>query len=167
MELGTAVDGVGGFDLRGSVTWSRNRYLQYMVDSVHYGVPGATADYAGNEVAGIPDKFNGVSIAHDIPLGVTLNARLDARGVGDYFLDDANTVSVPGYHTVDLTLALRPVGLRGAATLSGFVTVSNLLDRRFIGSAFTNPDVVNGAPVAYEPGTPRSLIVSLSIGSVR
>ena len=40
-------------------------------------------------------------------------------------------------------------------------------DRRFIGSAFTNPDIVNGAPVAYEPGTPRSLIVSLSIGSVR
>ena len=167
VELGTAVDGVGGFDLRGSVTWSRNRYLQYMVDSVHYGVPGATADYAGNEVAGIPGKFYGVSIAHDIPLGVTLNARLDARGVGDYFLDDANTVSVPGYHTVDLTLALRPVGLRGAATLSGFITMSNLLDRRFIGSAFTNPDIVNGAPVAYEPGTPRSLIVSLSIGSGR
>lgn len=167
VELGTAVDGVGGFDLRGSATWSRNRYLRYVVDSVHYGVPGATANYAGNDVAGIPDKFYGVSIAHDIPLGVTLNARLDARGVGDYFLDDANTVSVPGYHTLDLTLALRPVGLRGAATLSGFVTVSNLLDRRFIGSAFTNPDVVNGAPVAYEPGSPRSVIVSLSIGSGR
>ena len=166
-ELGTAVDGVGGFDLRGSVTWSRNRYVQYVVDSVHYGVPGATANYAGNEVAGIPDKFYGVSIAHDIPLGVTLNVRLDARGVGDNFLDDANTVSVPGYHTLDLTLALRPVGLRGAATLSGFVAVSNLLDRRFIGSAFTNPDIVNGAPVAYEPGTPRSVIVSLSIGSGR
>ncbi len=164
VELGTAVDDVRGFDLRGSITWSRNRYTQYVVDSVHYGVAGATANYAGNEVAGIPDKFYGVSIAHDIPLGVTFNARLDARGVGDYFLDDANSVSVPGYHALDLTLALRPVGLGRGTALSGFVTVANLLDRRFIGSTFTNPDIVNGEAVAYEPGSPRSVIVSLSIG---
>jgi iron complex outermembrane recepter protein len=164
VELGTAVDGVGGFGVRGSVTWSRNRYVEYVVDSVHYGVPGATADYAGNEVAGIPDRFYGVSLGYDIPLGAPLNVRLDARGVGDYFLDDANTVSVPGYQTFDLTLALRPVGVGGPARLSGFVTVSNLLDRRFIGSAFTNPDIVNDVPVAYEPGTPRSVIVSVSIG---
>ena len=164
VELGTAVDGVAGFNLRGSVTWSRNRYLEYVVDSVHYGVPGATANYAGNDVAGLPDKFYGVSIGHDLSLGLPLAARLDARGVGDYFVDDANTVSVPGYQTLDLTLALRPVEMGGAARLSGFVTVSNLLDRRFIGSAFTNPDVVNGAAVAFEPGTPRSVVVSFSIG---
>jgi iron complex outermembrane recepter protein len=167
VELGTAVDGVAGFNLRGSVTWSRNRYLEYVVDSVHYGVPGAMASYAGNDVAGIPDKFYGVSIGHDISVGLPLNARLDARGVGDYFVDDANTVSVPGYQTLDLTLALRPVEMGSAARLSGFVTVSNLLDRRFIGSAFTNPDVVNGVAVAYEPGTPRSVVVSLSIGRGR
>jgi len=163
VELGTAVEGVAGFNLRGSVTWSRNRYLEYVVDSVHYGVPGATANYAGNDVAGLPDKFYGVSIGHDLSLGLPLTARLDARGVGDYFVDDANTVSVPGYQTLDLTLALRPVEMGSAARLSGFVAVSNLLDRRFIGSAFTNPDIVNGVAVAYEPGTPRSLIVSVSL----
>jgi hypothetical protein len=53
--------------------------------------------------------------------------------------------------------------MAGATSLSGFVTVSNLLDRRFIGSAFTNPDIVNGAAVAFEPGTPRSVVVSFSI----
>lgn len=163
VELGTAVDGVGGFNIRGSMTWSRNRYTEYVVDSVHYGVPGRTASYAGNDVAGIPDVFYGLSVGHDISLGVPLNARLDARGVGDYFIDDANTVSVPGYQTLDLTLALRPAGMGSAAQLSGFVTVSNLLDRRFIGSAFTNPDIVNGSAVAFEPGTPRSVIVSFSI----
>lgn len=162
-ELGTAVDGVRGFSLRGSVTWSRNRYTQYVVDSVHYGAPGRTASYAGNDVAGLPDFFYGLSLAHDIPLGLPLTARVDARGVGDYFLDDANSVSVPGYQTVDLTLSLRPVPLGGATRLSGFITVSNLFDRRFIGSAYTNPDVVNGVAVAYEPGTPRSVLVSLSL----
>ena len=163
LELGTAVGGAGGFDLRGSMTWSRNRYTEYVVDSVHYGVPGRTASYAGNDVAGLPDMFYGLSIGHDISLGLPLAARLDVRGVGDYFVDDANTVSVPGYQTLDLTFALRPVGMGTAAQLSGFVTVSNLLDRRFIGSAFTNPDIVNGEAVAFEPGTPRSFIVSVSI----
>lgn len=163
VELGTAVDGVKGFSLRGSMTWSRNRYTEYVVDSVHYGVPGRTASYAGNEVAGVADVFYGFSVAHDISLGLPLAARLDARGVGDYFIDDANAVSVPGYQTLDITLALRPVEMGSAAQLSGFVTVSNLLDRRFIGSAYTNPDIVNGVPVAYEPGAPRAVVVSLSI----
>ena len=49
----------------------------------------------------------------------------------------------------------------------GFVSVRNLFDRRFIGSAFLNPDLVNGAPAAFEPGTPRSLVVSLSAGRLR
>jgi outer membrane receptor protein involved in Fe transport len=166
-ELGTAVDGVGGFSLRGSFTVSRNRYSAYVVDSVHYGVPGATANYAGNDVAGIPDLFYGLSVAHDIPLGLPLALRLDARGVGNYFIDDANTVSVPGYHTLDLTLALRQLEVGGGTRLSGFVAVSNLLDRRFIGSAYTNPDIVNGSAVAFEPGSPRSFVLSFSIGRGR
>lgn len=32
---------------------------------------------------------------------------------------------------------------------------------------FTNPDIVNGAAVAYEPGTPRSVVVSFSLGRGR
>jgi hypothetical protein len=48
--------------------------------------------------------------------------------------------------------------------LSGFVAVSNLLDRSFIGSAYTNPDIVNGSAVAFEPGSPRSFVLSFSIG---
>jgi iron complex outermembrane receptor protein len=162
-ELGIAIDGAAGFNVTGSLTWSRNRYTEYVIDSVHYGVPGRTANYAGNDVAGLPDKFFGLSIGHDIPLGLPLAARLDLRGVGDYFLDDANAVSVPGYQTLDLTMALRPVAMGSLARLSGFVTVSNLLDRRFIGSAYTNPDLVNGVPVAYEPGAPRSLLLSFSL----
>jgi urease beta subunit len=45
--------------------------------------------------------------------------------------------------------------------------VSNVFDRRFIGSAYTNPDIVNGAAVAYEPGAPRSVLISLSLSSRR
>jgi hypothetical protein len=42
--------------------------------------------------------------------------------------------------------------------------VSNLFNRRHIGSAFLNPDVVNGIPVAFEPGPPRSVVIGAAIG---
>jgi outer membrane receptor protein involved in Fe transport len=44
------------------------------------------------------------------------------------------------------------------------VSVKNLTDKRYIGSAFLNPDLVGGAPAAFEPGTPRTIIVSVSLG---
>ena len=49
----------------------------------------------------------------------------------------------------------------------GFVSVENLTDRPWVGSAFLNPDVVNGAPLVYEPGTPRSVLVSFSVSRGR
>lgn len=87
------------------------------------------------------------------------------RGVGDYFADDANLVEVPAWHAFTLTLSTaRPIVL-GRFGLTGFIAVENLTGPRYIGSAFVNPDVVAGEPVAFEPGAPRSLIVSVSIGS--
>ena len=49
----------------------------------------------------------------------------------------------------------------------GFVTVHNVADRKYIGSAFLNPDLVGGQPAAYEPGMPRTVTVSVSVGRVR
>jgi hypothetical protein len=47
------------------------------------------------------------------------------------------------------------------------VTVQNLSDKRYIGSAFLNPDVVGGVPVAFEPGLPRQVLVTLSLVHTR
>jgi len=44
------------------------------------------------------------------------------------------------------------------------VTVKNATNKPYIGSAFLNPDLVGGAPAAFEPGMPRAVIVSLSLG---
>ena len=45
------------------------------------------------------------------------------------------------------------------------MTVRNLTDRRYVESAFLNPDVVGGQPVAFEPGLPRNVVFSLSLGA--
>jgi hypothetical protein len=47
------------------------------------------------------------------------------------------------------------------------VRVENLADRRYVASAFLNPDVVGGEPVAFEPGLPRQVVVSVALGAGR
>jgi len=166
-EFGTTITGSGAAEFRGAATFSRNRYVRYTIDSVHYGRPGAFASYAGNHVAGVPGFHFSASVAKGIGPGLPARVELALRGVGKYFLDDANAVEVPGYQTVSATLASTGPLSIGRIGIRGFLTLENIANRAFIGSAFVNPDIVNGEAVAFEPGTPRSLIVSLSLATLR
>jgi len=38
------------------------------------------------------------------------------------------------------------------------------VDETYIGSAFINPDIVDGVPVYIEPGLPRNIVASVSFG---
>lgn len=163
-EVGANAHFAHGWNAIGAVTTSNNTYETYVVDSVHYGKPGRYADFAGNQVIGVPKiTFNGsVSWAPAMAHGVRVQAGF--QHTGRYFADDANTVKVPGstvfsagLHTDRVLEIADGIGLRGS------VTLQNLTDRRFIASAFLNPDVVGGVPVAFEPGLPRQLIVTLSL----
>lgn len=164
IEIGASAAGAGSLELGGSVTMSRNRYVEYTVDSVHYGRPGRFADYEANKIAGIPSVFYNFSAARSIATNVPLKLHVALRGVGDYVVDDANLVEVPGYHTFSATLSTGRGIPVGAFALKAFITVDNLANKRYVGSAFVNPDVVNGVPVAFEPGSARSFIFSLSLG---
>ena len=130
---------------------------------MHYGRPGAFADYEGNDIAGVPPLFYNLSVARGLGANVPLRLQLSMRGIGDYFVDDANTVEVPAYHTFSATASTGQGISLGSVALRAFVTVDNLTDRRYIGSAFVNPDVVNGVPLAFEPGAGRSWTISVSI----
>ncbi len=166
-ELGLTLYAEGGLQLQGALALSRNTYDAYVVDSVHYGRPGALADYSGNAVVGVPGAVYSASAGYTVRWPVPVLARLGVQGASSYFADDANTVSVPGYAIASFTLALaEPVALGAGVGLRGFVTVNNLFDRRYTASAFLNPDVVGGVPVAFEPGLPRHLLVSVAITRV-
>jgi outer membrane receptor protein involved in Fe transport len=164
LEVGLSLRGPAGLSLEHALTLSRNRYVKYAVDSVHYGRPGAAADYAGNAAVGVPGAVYAVAVAYTRSSGTPVTARLSVQGTSGYYVDDANAVRVPAYAVVSLTVGLdQPVRIGRELGLRGFVTVANLLDRRYIGSAYLNPDVVGGVPVAFEPGLPRQLIVSLAV----
>ena len=167
-ELGVTAHLAGDLTLHSAVTWSRNRYRAYVVDSVHYGRPGGLADYAGNRVVGVPDAFYAVSVVHAPPFARPVSVRLTLHGMSRYFADDANAVAVPGWAVAKLTLGLeRPVEVGAGVAVRGFVTLDNVFDTRYIASAFLNPDVVAGVPVAFEPGLPRHLAVSIGISRNR
>jgi iron complex outermembrane receptor protein len=164
-ELGASVYALDGLALRGSLSWSRNTYVAYVVDSVHYGRAGALADYSGNRIVGVPDVLYSGSASYTVPGRLPLTVKLGVQGNSSYFLDDANRVSVRASGIANLTVGFDDaVSLGGGLGLRGFVTVENLMDRRYVASAFLNPDVVGGVPVAFEPGLPRHVVVSFSIG---
>jgi outer membrane receptor protein involved in Fe transport len=88
--------------------------------------------------------------------------------MSSYFADDANRVEVSAYRIVSLTAGLdEPLAVAGGLGVTGFVTIANLFDRHYIGSAYLNPDVVAGEALAFEPGLPRHLTVALSLRTIR
>ena len=90
---------------------------------------------------------------------------LGAQWVDGFWADDAKRVRVPGYTLWSAGVGLRrPVRLRGRLGLRALLRVENLLDERYVASAFLNPDVVDGEPFAFEPGLPRHAVVTLSLG---
>lgn len=164
-ELGARVATAPGIAFTGAFTFASNRYRDYVVDSVHYSKPGATADYSDNKVVGVPDAFFNIAAAYAPSFFQSVQARLEYQNSGKYFADDANAVNVPGYAIVNASLDLiRPIDLGGGLNVRGFFRVENLTDRKYVASAFLNPDVVAGFPVAFEPGHPRHFVLSGSIG---
>lgn len=171
VELGLDAQTRAGFFATAAVTLSDNTYDEYVVDSavIFPNDPtkqGKTADYSDNKIVGLPDMSANLEVG--TMLGRNLRIRLGVEQFGDYFADDANAVDVPSYTIFNVSADLRqPIVAMNGWGLRGFVSVHNLTDKHYIGSAFLNPDLVNGAPAAFEPGMPRAVIVSLSLGRVQ
>jgi iron complex outermembrane recepter protein len=156
-----------------ALTFSNNKYADYVVDSAVIfptdpTKAGKRADYSDNKVVGVPNALANIEVGTSVPGFRSLRLKAGVEHSGKYFADDANRVEVPSYTILNLTAELRePIATAGNFGVRGFVSVKNLTDKRYIGSAFLNPDLVGGAPAAFEPGMPRAFIVSLSVGRLR
>jgi iron complex outermembrane recepter protein len=161
VELGGELELEQGFALKGTSTLLRTKYLDYKVDSVHYGKPGAIANYSGNALVGVPRAMGSAGVRWDA-YQTAFRFETEMQYTGPYMLNDANTVELPSATVFNATVSLRrPVRAFAKLGVTGFVRVENVLDRRYMTSGFLNPDVVAGQFVAYEPGFPRSVVVSL------
>jgi iron complex outermembrane receptor protein len=157
----------GGVGVSASVTLQDHRYTEYVVDSAYYNKPGHYADFSGNRVVGTPQTMYGVDVSWLPQMVEPLRIGFGVQSVGSYFADDANLVEVPRSVVATASLSLsRPLPLGGALGLRGSLQFVNIFDRANVGSAFLNPDLVNGQPAAYEPGMPQQVIVGFSLGWV-
>jgi len=161
-ELGLRYAAGGGVVLHTALTYTDHRYTRYVVDSAYSGVP--SSDYSGNRVVGVP-QFTYAAALEFAPRAMRpLDVRVGLQGMSRFFADDANQVAVPAYRLVTLTVGtVDPISIGGGLGVRGFVTVNNLFDRAYIGSAFLNPDVVAGEAVAFEPGLPRHVVVGVTL----
>jgi len=165
VEAGGQLHLDAGVTVSAALTISKNEYKEYRVDSAHYGNPGATADYSGNRVVGIPDVFTSVGLKYSPPGLRGAFVGVNLRSVGSYYVDDANTIEVPSSTVFGAEVGIERLTLgRGPLYVSVFAGVNNLSDLKYIGSAWLNPDIVAGRAVYIEPGLPRNFSGSLSLG---
>jgi hypothetical protein len=159
-----------GLSLEGALTVSDNKYLEYKVDSVYYNASKAKifADYKGNQVAGVPGAFYSAAAKFSPPFARMFFVRVAGQGTGAYFVDDPNLVKVPSWLSLNATIGFEQLRLgEGPFFVSGFVAAQNILNTKYIGSAWVNPDLnAQGKPMYIEPGLPRNLVASFTLGAI-
>lgn len=163
-ELGVRLVTAPGVEVDLAMAGNDHRYTRYAVDSVHYGRPGATADFSGNRVVGVPDFHGSAALRWAPAVMREVEMEVSMQWVDGFWADDANRVRVPSHALWSARVGMREPVRIGRVTARGSLQVENLADRRYVASAFLNPDVVDGEPVAFEPGLPRHAVASITLG---
>lgn len=166
-ELGFTLISDYGVRLKTALTYSTNKYVEYMVDSVHYTKPGKIKDLKNNKMAGVPDIFYRINLKYTPTFFQNIFCELTIQGVGDYYADDSNTFTVPAYNVINLTIGFDDLKLiSNKLVIRGFAGLNNLTDKKYAGSAFINPDVDRISkqyPIFLEPGLPMNYVGSISV----
>jgi iron complex outermembrane receptor protein len=95
--------------------------------------------------------------------------RANLQSVGEYFVNDANTITVPAYTILNAGVGLDHFNFAGDRFFCGaFLGINNLTNAKYIGSAWLNPDspVISGVqvPAYIEPGLPSNFYGMISVG---
>lgn len=150
------------FELVSALTYSINKYKNYIIDSVHYGKPNIFADYSGNYVAGIPNLFYNVGITYSKKSPRHIYAKLNIQGSSKYFVDDANDLNVPSYLIANLSIGINQVEIFDFIKISSSFSINNILNSKYVSSAYINPDIINKEAYYLEPGMPRNYTFNFS-----
>jgi iron complex outermembrane recepter protein len=167
LEVGLNATTRAGLFATVAMSLNDHKYSRYIIDStVISTTTTGTVDASDNDVMGVPGNTMNADVGFEVPgyRNLRLSANLDHSG--DYFADDRNTVTVPGFTVYGLKAELRnPIVARNGMALRAFIAVHNLTDEAYVGSAFLNPDPgTGGQPAVFERGAPRSMTLSFSLG---
>ncbi|MCA1791547.1 MAG: TonB-dependent receptor, partial [Thioalkalivibrio sp.] len=146
---------------------SRHRGIEAALNLEAAGGWGAFANYTlqsaesrfgenrGNQLKAIPRHTLAGGV--EVPLAFGATAGVTVTDVRGAWIDDANTLRLPGWTRVDARLA---VPVRGVQV---WAEAFNLLDRAYSTTGF--PDAVDPSVVYYFPAAGRTLQVGVSVGN--
>jgi outer membrane receptor protein involved in Fe transport len=109
---------------------------------------------SGKQLKAIPRRVAAAGVGRNSTSGIS--ASLSVVNVGDSFLDDANTLTLPGHTKLDARASYPVAGVRVT------VDVHNLLDKKFNSTGF--PDPAGSSLIYYYPAAGRVLSVGLESG---
>lgn len=112
------------------------------------------ARYGDNELPGVPKHVLRAEALYRLPSGFYIGPNVE-WAPGDYFADNANTLTVDAY----ALLGLR-VGFDAAEGWSGYVEGRNLTDRRYISTVAIAGTATAGSQL-FNPGMGRSVYAGL------
>jgi iron complex outermembrane receptor protein len=166
VEFGMNMKSRNGIFGRAGLTYNNHTYQKYVVDSAYFSAATGKIDMSGHEVMGVPKIMANLELGMEVPFYRNLVIRGSVDHMGEYFADDANTAAatVPAYSLIGLRFEFKePILKTKGVGLGGFVSVHNLTDVKYAGSAFLNPDLVGGVPKFLEPGMPRAVTFSFTL----
>jgi iron complex outermembrane receptor protein len=163
LEVGGMAVTEFGLTLAGALTLMKAEYVNYVIDSgyIDENLNGRTVDYSGNEQPGIPSLTATLRLRYDVDLLGGLYAEVESRSTSAYVVDDANTVRTDGWTSLSAAVGGRVPVVDRTLSIDLVARVDNLLDERYMASAWVNPDVTRGGTPFIEPGLPRNVFVSV------
>ena len=128
---------------------STNIFLNY----THQSATSQLGENKGNQLGGIPRNsiIGGVSAVHPYGIG----GSLIVKSVNDIHLDDANTIELPNYTTIDAKISYR------YRLITAAVELINLLDKSHSTTGF--PDNTGSGLVYFYPAAGRYLRFILNV----
>lgn len=127
---------------------STNIFLNY----THQLATSQLGEYKGNQLEGVPRNsiIGGISAVHPYGIG----GSLIVKSVNGIYLDEANTINLPNYTTLDAKISYRYRRITAA------VALMNLLDKSYSTTGF--PDNTGSGLVYFYPAAGRYLRFNLN-----
>ena len=146
IEVGVAVEPVGGVTVSMAYTYSDFEFDKYVVDGV---------DLNGNEIPGIPEHqlFGEIGYRHRSGL----YGAWEVRYVGEFYADDENSVETDSFTVFNLRSGY--VGRWGKWEIGPFLGVNNMLNERYNANVRLNA----AAGRYFEPAPERNLYGGIEV----
>jgi len=150
LELGLSY-AAGAVDMRLGTTFASHRFLSYLASP--------TLDYSGKDMPQAPSDITTAEIGYTPTPG--LRVALEVVHLGEYWMNNANTVRYPGHTLLNLRGSYR-----FAKGWDAWLNLLNLEDTHYADSATSAYSGVGvytpNSQNSYTPGSPRSVMLGLA-----